>query len=258
VDFETAIEKDHYQEGQITVTVGITTRMTPGRREWDTQVLKTCFYNHDIEEICKIRLSERMHAWHYEKTGIFSVKSAYRLALEQDQKISEQPGSSAMASGSRPLYRAIWTAQVPPKVKAFAWRLAQEGLATQCNRRPRKQTQSATCQICGAGDEDGHHAVVQCTKARALRCELRDKWLLPDESHSKFGGTDWVLLLLTSVRKEVGAHIPLVSWRAWHLRNDVVHGKGMASILGSVSFLTSYYESLQEEGPAKTGGAQGL
>jgi hypothetical protein len=71
--------------------------------EWDTQVLETCFYNHDIEEICKIRLSERMHedviAWHYEKSGILSVKSAYRLALEQDQQLVEHPGSSDMASG---------------------------------------------------------------------------------------------------------------------------------------------------------------
>jgi hypothetical protein len=126
-------------------------------------------------------------------------------------------------------------------VRVFAWRLAQEGLTTQCNRRHRKL---ATCQICGgAGDEDGHHTVVQCTKARALRSDLRSKWPLPDENRSKFGGPDWVLLLLNSVSKEVGACILLMFWRAWHLRNDVVHGKGMGSILGSVNFLTSYHES---------------
>jgi hypothetical protein len=33
--------------------------MTPGRREWDMRTLETCFHNHDIEEIKKIRLWER-------------------------------------------------------------------------------------------------------------------------------------------------------------------------------------------------------
>jgi ribonuclease HI len=233
--------------------------MIAGRREWDTQVLRTCFYNHDIKDICKIRLSDRMHedviAWHYEKSGIFSVKSAYILALEQDQELSGHPWSSTIVSGSRSLYKGIWTAQVPPKVRVFAWRLAQEGLATQCNRRQRKLTQSRTCQICGAGDEDGHHAVVQCTKARALRSELRGSWPLPDESQFKFGDPDWLILLLNLVSKEVGAYILLMFWRAWHLRNDVVHGKGTGSILGSMNFLTSYSESLQEGGRRKPGGA---
>jgi hypothetical protein len=53
------------------------------------QVLKTCLYNHDIEEICKIRLSNMIRddtiVWHYEKSGIFSVRNAYRLALQEDQ-----------------------------------------------------------------------------------------------------------------------------------------------------------------------------
>jgi hypothetical protein len=33
-------------------------------------------------------------------------------------------------------------------------------------------------------------------------------------------------------------------WRAWHLRNDVVHAQGKATVRGSVLFLTSYEESL--------------
>jgi hypothetical protein len=51
--------------------------------------LRTCFYNHDIEEIKKIRLSDRLDddvvAWHYEKSGVFLVRSAYRITLQQEQ-----------------------------------------------------------------------------------------------------------------------------------------------------------------------------
>jgi hypothetical protein len=37
--------------------------------------------------------------------------------------------------GSRPLHKEIWTANVPPEVHIFAWKLWQDGLATQENRR---------------------------------------------------------------------------------------------------------------------------
>lgn len=36
----------------------------------------------------------------------------------------------------------------------------------------------------------------------------------------------------------------LVLWRAWHLRDDVIHNKGKATVWDSVSFLKSYWECL--------------
>jgi hypothetical protein len=41
------------------------------------------------------------------------------------------------------------------------------------------------------------------------------------------------------------AKILLLLWRAWHLRNDVIRGKGNGSILGSVKFLVNYSDSLK-------------
>jgi hypothetical protein len=34
--------------------------MQPGHREWDLQVLNSCLYPRDVDEVCKIRLSERI------------------------------------------------------------------------------------------------------------------------------------------------------------------------------------------------------
>jgi hypothetical protein len=134
-------------------------------------------HNHDIEEVCKLRLSNTMEdtiAWHYERSGLFSVRNACRLALKIDQEEERVVGSSSRPDGSRRLYNEIWAAQVPPKVGVFAWRLSQKGLSTQCNRRCQKLTEDATCQICGAREESGHHALIQCTKERALR-EVKHK-----------------------------------------------------------------------------------
>jgi hypothetical protein len=94
-------------------------------------------------------------------------------------------------------------------------------------------------------DEMGFHVVVRCTKVVALRRqEMRSIWLLPGEEQFRHSGPDWLLLLLSSVSKDMGDRLLLLFWRAWHLRNDLVHGDGQGSIIGSSKFLESYYESL--------------
>jgi hypothetical protein len=49
-------------------------------------------------------------------------------------------------------------------VEIFAWRLSQDGLSMQCNRKQRKLARISTCEICGTEEESSHHAVVRCTK----------------------------------------------------------------------------------------------
>jgi hypothetical protein len=71
--------------------------MKPGGYEWDDQVINSCMYPHDTNEVLRIRLANRNEediiAWHYEKTGVFTVRSAYKLALEIDQEGNRQVGS---------------------------------------------------------------------------------------------------------------------------------------------------------------------
>jgi hypothetical protein len=79
--------------------------------------------------------------------------------------------------------------------------------------------------------------VVRCTKAAALRYEMRQHWSLPDEQQ--------LLLLLSSLDGETKAKTLLLLWRAWHLGND----KGLATI----KFLISYAISLELTGEAAKG-----
>jgi hypothetical protein len=205
--------------------------MVPGRREWDVQVLRSCLLPHDVAEVQQIQLLGRVEedtiVWYYERTGIFTVKSAYRLALQADHENTWRDGSSRMPGCQRSLYKQVWSADVPPKVRVFAWRHAQEGLAMQENRKMRKLCKAATCQICGIKDETGFHAVVRCTKFVALKQEMRSVRLLSGEEQFWHSGSNWLVLLLSSVSKDMGARILLLFWRAWHLRNDLVHGDGL-------------------------------
>jgi hypothetical protein len=221
--------------------------MISGRREWDMQLLHTCMHDHDIDEVSTLCLSHTLEdtlAWHYDRHGLFSVRSAYRLALQIDCEEQRAIGCSSHPDGSQQLYKTIWAAQLPPKVWVFAWRLTHEGLATQSNKRSQNLIEEATCQICGAMEESGYHVVIQCTKARALRKVMRRHWDLPGEESFRYLGPDWLLLLLQKVNKVMGARILLLLWRVWFLRNDIIHGDGKCTVSGSEGFLLSYCESL--------------
>jgi hypothetical protein len=198
--------------------------MVPGRREWDIPLLRTVLFPHEVQEVLKVRLSDR----------------AYHLAMSLDDANRDQPGCSARADGSRPVFKCIWSANVPPKVRVFAWRLAREGLATQTNRKCRGLEREALCQICGSEDESGYHAVVRCSRATALRYELRNIWHLPEERRFSYTGPDWLLHLLASLDKDTRDKTMLILWRAWHHRHNIMHGNGSATVRESVEFLKSY------------------
>jgi hypothetical protein len=71
-------------------------------------------------------------AWHYKKTGVFSVNRAYRLAR---YLTTEAPAASSNEpNGERKILQNIWSASVPKKVSIFSWRLALDNLPTQKNK----------------------------------------------------------------------------------------------------------------------------
>lgn len=56
----------------------------PDTKEWNLHLINRIFNPFDVEEISKIRIPARevddCVAWHYEKNGVFTVRSAYKLA----------------------------------------------------------------------------------------------------------------------------------------------------------------------------------
>lgn len=90
-------------------------------REWNIDLVHEEFRPVDVEEIAKIKLPRRdsgdVLACQFEKMGIFSVNSAYKLAIKLIDEGSQ--ASSSATDRSRPLFKHIWTSGVPPKVKIF-------------------------------------------------------------------------------------------------------------------------------------------
>ena len=87
------------------------------------------FLQSDAEAILKLKVNQDQEdrpAWHYDKKGLFSVKSAYKLAVQIREN---EYGRNATTSVSTDIqgttfgWRKIWNMDVPNKLKMFMWRL---------------------------------------------------------------------------------------------------------------------------------------
>ncbi|XP_073362181.1 uncharacterized protein [Aegilops tauschii subsp. strangulata] len=188
--------------------------MLPDRKEWNEKLIRQLFYPFDADEICKLNIPssdvDDQIAWHYEKSGVFSVRSAYKLAAAALSPMAQNPSSSSSEPNDRSIWDLIWKSKVPGKVRIFSWRVATNTLATKENKWKRTLELDNTCCICGNGTENEHHAVIRCTKSRALRRETLtdgsygerlvamavDKWSPPELGMTKIN-TDTAFLAET-------------------------------------------------------------
>jgi hypothetical protein len=191
-----------------------------------------------------MRHGEDLPAWHYEKSGTFSVRSAYKLVFDLSRNTHLNSGNSVTGDNSRYLWKLIWRSNIPNNIRIFAWRCASDNLATRKNKWRRTLEHDSTCTICGTGEEGSFHATVACMKAKALRDKMREVWSLPHEDMFRLTGPDWLLILLSNSPPETHPKILLLLWRSWHLRNNIVHDDGLGSIEASSVFLQNYVNTL--------------
>lgn len=107
-----------------------------GDGAWNMQRLEEHFWPMDVQHIVKIKTSPRNRhdfiAWAPEKNGCFTVKSAYKLAMEEHDDRVVGGAYGGHPSGDRSLSNFIWRANVPLKMRVTAWKAAAGALANQC------------------------------------------------------------------------------------------------------------------------------
>ncbi|XBI98119.1 hypothetical protein VPH35_018379 [Triticum aestivum] len=92
-------------------------------------------------------------------------------------------------------------------------------------------------------DESTFHALVSCPKVRAFRFAMREEWNIPAEELFRFTGPDWMFIRLDQLGLPECDQVLFMLWRAWHLRNDMIFGKGKESLHASVTFVGNYWKS---------------
>jgi hypothetical protein len=80
------------------------------------------------------KLGEDYMAWFHEKTGVFSVRSAYRLAGRIKKEENGGWQSTSLNQDQRPIWKNFWNIPIPHKILVFGWKVINNGLATQNNK----------------------------------------------------------------------------------------------------------------------------
>lgn len=215
--------------------------------EWDVDRVRQIFWPIDAEVILKIRVPSQdvsdFVAWHPDRLGRFSVRSAYSLAVSL---ASENACSASSAVDRSKAWNMLWKCNVPQKVKIFAWKVALDCLATMVNKKRRKLEATDVCAICGTEEEDIAHALYRCPHAKSL-------WMVMKESQNISCIMDdgpfvsgWIFDRLEHLLEPERAMFLMVLWRNWFVRNDITHGKPAPTTESSRRFLESYMCSLLE------------
>lgn len=105
-------------------------------KKWKEDALTNLFSPSEAEVIKSIPISlggrEDKIVWHYTTNGAFSVKSAYYLHKDLENK---HVGESSSGNLHSDIWKSIWNLKVPNKVKTFIWRACSNALPTYLWRR---------------------------------------------------------------------------------------------------------------------------
>jgi hypothetical protein len=107
--------------------------------QWDEALVRKTFPSIDADIKLRIKISDHMPkdilAWQPEKSGLFSVRSAYQIGLRLVQHGRANATSSSTPLGDKPIWKKVWSCNIPEKVRIFAWKALSGGLATEENKR---------------------------------------------------------------------------------------------------------------------------
>ncbi|KAL0417527.1 UNVERIFIED_CONTAM: putative mitochondrial protein [Sesamum radiatum] len=150
-------------------------------KEWNHGLLRELFWQEDIDAILAIPLSlidgEDFFIWHHTSNGLFSVRSAYHVALSLAHQ--PLPSSSNLAS---PVWKTIWKANVPSKIRVFIWKVAHNAIPTGRNLLQKLRFESPACPLCCSEDEDVDHVFLRCPFARQISVSPGRLPLMPSPS----------------------------------------------------------------------------
>lgn len=206
------------QQGQAIISK-VSELMNPVTEGWDVDLVHELFTEEDAQIILSIPVRPDMEdfpAWHYDKRGRFSVKSAYHLGVSI--KEAEGQRDAGPSCGQH-----IWKLDLPGKVRMFLWRLAHNSLPTRMNIKRKHIQLDTLCPMCSRLDEDGRHLFLKCKLVKVVWREqnledVRLQLLACQDPHGMFEQ------IFTLPREKI-LRVAVLLWDWWTSRNKVNSGE---------------------------------
>jgi hypothetical protein len=211
---------------------------------WDHEKLVNLFMKEEVAVIKTIPISHTnqpdCQIWRCTGSGIFSVKSAYHLAKELEDR--KTPESLNQVKDS-PLWKMIWKLPIQNVAKNFFWRACHNLLPTKDNLLRKKVVKDPFCPICEKDPETILHALWECPAAM-------DVWGVGKKAFQKVtynGGEFWQLAEFMMNRfeeEDFGMFIQLTR-QIWLRRNTWLYEGTFTSPNDIVNATANYAEDFK-------------
>ncbi|XP_060959275.1 uncharacterized protein LOC133030519 [Cannabis sativa] len=139
----------------------VSSLMCVNAKQWDMEIINDLFNARDQSLIMSVPLPMTVHedcwTWSKEKSGFYSVKSAYGWLRNQSIPV----GADAS------LWKNFWKIKVQPKVLHFGWRAIFGILATKVQLNTKHVYVNRICRFCNMAEETIMHILVSCNFAKS-------------------------------------------------------------------------------------------
>ena len=134
-------------------------------QQWRADLVDGLFNEEDAELVKSVPLShveaEDVLFWPYTKNGVYTCRSCYYFLKEEaEMEVTNQ----VPPFQDKHVWNAIWSMQVPQKVKMFIWRACRNAISTKHALMRRTITGDSICECCQTDVEDLLHALWTCTE----------------------------------------------------------------------------------------------
>ena len=226
---------------------------------WDEALIRSLFWSVDVHRILQIPIysgREDLIAWHPNRNGLFTVKSAYHCQWAH-KFASRNYTSVAGGSGLQPVWKKLWKLSMSSKVKIFVWRALHGCIPCFAILVNKHITNIVNCPVCKTEAEDIRHILFSCSRAREVWSALDvwphiEKLLIIDRSGSvliqeiiRRGGEDTEL--------KIGWADQLIltgCWYIWWQRRQLVHGEDIEnpsrSAMSIVAITANYFTAAKK------------
>jgi ribonuclease HI len=192
--------------------------MVVGEKKWDKNKLEELFSLEVCEQILSTPLfdmvTEDKLVWEGDMRGNYTVKSGYRLIMEESWKRLEEWGNRN--------WSMLWGVKAPHKAKHLLWRLCKECVPTRVKLSQRHVECTLLCPLCNIDVETDFHAffncphVAQCWNSAGLSHLINNRLLIFDNMQ------DLILDLCSQADSHDAGRAALLLWCIWQNRNDTV------------------------------------
>jgi len=127
----------------------VSSLLCPISNNWDYELLRDILCQRDIDLILSlpapcVRIHDSIY-WGGEDKGIYTVKSAYKIA------------TGIICTGYERSWAKMWKLNLPPKVKCFFWSLCAMYLPTKDALLLKRVNCEQLCLFCGLANENATH-----------------------------------------------------------------------------------------------------